>query len=241
MTDQALDASLKFQAPDNPSITTSSMIHSSMLQVMKGISHLGKDQNNRQQGFKYRGIDDCYNALHGLMADAGVFTTSEILDAKREERTTQKGGVLAFVTLTIQYTFHAMDGSTVQTMVVGEAMDSGDKASNKAMAVAHKYALLQAFLVPTEEQKDPDEETHELQSRAAQEAKANLTDCIEALKIAARIGGKLEFTREWKNWHPDIRGKIAPEEVKKLQSLCAGADAKAAKAGPDVGDGDNMQ
>ena len=40
-------------------------------------------------------------------------------------------------------------------------MDSGDKATNKAMAIAFKYACFQVFCIPTEEMKDPDGETPE--------------------------------------------------------------------------------
>ena len=43
-------------------------------------------------------------------------------------------------------------------------MDSGDKASNKAMAIALKYAFFQVFCIPTEEMKDPDAETPEASS-----------------------------------------------------------------------------
>src|SRR5690606_6278200 len=57
--------------------------------------------------------------------------------------------------------FHATDGSSVSTEVEGEGMDSGDKSSNKAMAVAHKYAILQAFCIPTEDMPDPDAEVHQ--------------------------------------------------------------------------------
>ena len=38
-------------------------------------------------------------------------------------------------------------------------MDSGDKASNKAMSSAFKYACFQVFCIATEEMKDPDAET----------------------------------------------------------------------------------
>ncbi len=138
------------------------LIHKKMIAILKAAGHIGKDQQNRQQGFRYRGIDDVYNALHDLFGEHGVFCTSEILEKSREERPTSKGGILAFTTLRMKYTFWADDGSNVSSVVEGEGMDSGDKSSNKAMAVAHKYALLQAFLIPTDETKDPDAETHEL-------------------------------------------------------------------------------
>lgn len=139
-------------------------IYAAMQRVMSRIGHIGKDSKNTQQGFMFRGIDQVYNTLHSIMADEGVFTTSAILDKHREERTTKSGTVLAFVSLTIEYTFHAQDGSKVSTVVVGEGMDSGDKATNKAMAIAHKYALLQAFMVPTE-QIDPDAESFEVAAK----------------------------------------------------------------------------
>ncbi len=159
---------------DNP------LIHAKMASILKASSHIGKDQQNRQQGFRYRGIDDVYNALHGLFGEHGVYCTSEILEKSRTERPTKQGGILAFTILRMKYTFWAEDGSSTSTVVEGEGMDSGDKSSNKAMAVAHKYALLQAFMIPTDEQKDPDPETHELGVEfLSAEQVANLQSLIE--------------------------------------------------------------
>jgi hypothetical protein len=131
-----------------------------MIAIMSEIGAIGKNQQNQQQRFNYRGIDDVYNALHTLMAKHKVFNTPEVLEVNREQRTNAKGTILAFVTMRVKYTFHAEDGSTVECVVTGEGMDSGDKASNKALAIAHKYAILQVFCVPTQEIKDPDAESH---------------------------------------------------------------------------------
>ncbi len=161
-------------------MTDKALIHHKMASILKASSHIGKDQQNRQQGFRYRGIDDVYNALHGLFGEHGVYCTSEILEKSRTERPTKQGGILAFTTLRMKYTFWAEDGSSTSTVVEGEGMDSGDKSSNKAMAVAHKYALLQAFMIPTDEQKDPDAETHELGVEfLSAEQVANLQSLIE--------------------------------------------------------------
>lgn len=155
-------------------------IYPAMIAVMRRIGAIGKNQKNMQQKFNYRGIDDCYNALHAIMAEEGVFTTSEVLARERQERTNKNGTVLAFVSAEIKYTFHAEDGSNVSTTVIGEGMDSGDKASNKAMAVAHKYALLQAFMVATDEQKDPDAESHEV----VRYTQKDIDEAIEAADTA---------------------------------------------------------
>ena len=148
---------------------TQPKIYTQMAKVMAEVTDIGKDQKNQQQGFKYRCIDDVYNVLNPILAKHSVFMTSHIIDKTREERTNKNGTVLAFTCLRMAYTFWADDGSSVSTEVEGEGMDSGDKSSNKAMAVAHKYALLQAFCIPTKDMEDPDAETHEVK---ASEAKA---------------------------------------------------------------------
>ena len=136
-------------------------IYAAMVKVMRGIEAIGKGRTNQQQGFKFRGIDDVYNELHRLLADNGIFMLTEVKEDRVEERQTKSGGNLIYRILKIVFSFVAEDGSSVTSTMIGEGMDSGDKASNKAMAVAHKYALLQAFCVPTEdtdpkEPKDPD-------------------------------------------------------------------------------------
>lgn len=139
-------------------------IFAAMVAISRDLGAIGKNKRNQQQGFMYRGIDDVYNAMHEIMPRHGVFCTPRILEKTREERTNAKGTVLAFTTLRIEYVFYADDGSHVSCIVEGEGMDSGDKSSNKAMSIAHKYALLQTFCVATEElqKDDPDKESHEV-------------------------------------------------------------------------------
>ena len=129
-------------------------------QAMQKIGAIGKDSKNEQQGFMYRGIDAIYNALNPVMAELGLFICPEVIDQRREERTTKNGTALTYSVLTIKYTIYAPDGSNVSCTVVGEGMDSGDKASNKAMSVGMKYAAFQLFMIPTEELVDTDAEVH---------------------------------------------------------------------------------
>ena len=142
-------------------------IQPALIAVMREIPTIGKSQKNTQQGFNFRGIDAVYNELHGLLAKHGIVTIPKAGIPTREERVTKSGSVLTFVSLPMTYQFTAEDGSYVEASVIGEGMDSGDKGTNKAMAIAHKYALLQTFLIPTEEQKDPDFDSHEVAPRPA--------------------------------------------------------------------------
>lgn len=140
-------------------------IHARMVAVMRELGAIGKDKSNAAQGFKYRGIDDVYNAINPVLAKNGVFMTATVVSKTREERTNAKGTVLAFTCLHMRYQFRAEDGSVIETEAEGEGMDSGDKSSNKAMAVAHKYALLQAFCIPTQDLDDPDAHVHEVAAK----------------------------------------------------------------------------
>lgn len=138
-------------------------IYQAMAEILAEIPSIGKDNKNKEQGFKYRGIDDVYNALHPLLAKHKVFMAPTVLSRASEERATKNGGALQCVTLSVEYRFFHADGSSISCTVMGEGRDTSDKATNKAMAAAHKYALLQTFCIPTEDigQDDPDAETPE--------------------------------------------------------------------------------
>lgn len=137
------------------------LIHEKIAEVMTASAAIPKDRKNQSQGYSFRGVDDVYLALHDIMAKAGIFTAPEVLEDRSEDRTTKGGSALIYRILRIRFHFIASDGSEVCATVIGEGMDSGDKASNKAMSVAHKYALLQVFMIPTDEAKDPENDSHE--------------------------------------------------------------------------------
>jgi hypothetical protein len=135
------------------------LIYKKIVTIIDELGAISKDKVNAEQKFKYRGIDQFYNALHPLFAKHGVFTVPEVIERIEQPHTTKSGGVWRHVVLRMKYTFFASDGSAFESFVVGEGLDSGDKATNKAMAIAHKYCLLQVFCVATEDMEDPDERT----------------------------------------------------------------------------------
>ena len=140
--------------------------------VMQEINAIGKDRCNQTQNFKYRGIDDVMNELHSVLAKCGVFVVPQVLDEARTTGKTKSGGDMFYTRLKIKFTFYAEDGSYIESIVIGEAMDTGDKASNKALSVGLKYALLQVFCIPTEDEKDPDAQSPEPQAGSMKPAPA---------------------------------------------------------------------
>lgn len=135
-------------------------IYQAIADIMKNGYTIAKEKYNAQQKFNYRGIDDVMNTFQPLMAERGIFIVPEVLENHREERHSKQGNNLIYSVLKVKYTFYAEDGSSISAVVIGEGMDSADKASNKAMAVAMKYAMFQVFCIPTEEMKDPDGDSH---------------------------------------------------------------------------------
>jgi hypothetical protein len=141
------------------------LIHGKVIDVMADMEALGKDRRNTQQGYNFRGIDDVYNMVQPIMAKHGIIMRSEILAERSEERQSKGGSTLIYRVFQIRYFLMAKDGSEISTVVMGEGMDSGDKAANKAMSVAQKYAILQMFMIPTEEAKDPEHDSPEVKGK----------------------------------------------------------------------------
>jgi hypothetical protein len=124
---------------------------------------LAKDRKNEQQHYNFRGIDDVYNVLSSALAEQKLVILPRVMERQLTERQTAKGGVLFYVVLKVEFDFvSSVDGSKHTVITYGEAMDSGDKATNKAMSAAYKYAALQAFCIPTIGDNDADATTHEV-------------------------------------------------------------------------------
>lgn len=160
--------------------------------IMGEIDAVGKNKKNTQQGFMYRGIDDVMNAINPALVKHSVFIIPEVLEQSREERQTARGASLIYSVCKMKFRFCADDGSYIEAVTIGEGMDSGDKATNKAMAVAFKYACFQVFCIPTEEIEDPDVETPEPNSRTGSNSHTAMQDgnketgngCIDSVKIS---------------------------------------------------------
>lgn len=143
------------------------IIYKKMSQVMSEIGVIGKTQTNTAQNFKFRGIDQFVNCLYPALTKHGVFmtprTTAYESEIREVTRSNGKPGVDKHVKLMVEYDFFAEDGSKVTVgPIAAEGMDSGDKATNKALSAALKYALIQTFSIPTVDMVDGDSESPEI-------------------------------------------------------------------------------
>lgn len=164
-------------------------IYPALVRVSRAIAQDGirKSRDNKQQGYKFRGVDEVMNAFAPLFAEEGIFIRPRFEDRQASERVTKSGGVLYAVSVQGSFDFVAGDGSSVTVgPFYGEAMDSGDKATNKAMAVAFKYAMFQTFCVPLEGVTggDADATTHD---EIVSEEAATVQDWIDTITACASV------------------------------------------------------
>jgi len=142
----------------------SGTIHQRMTKVMRDVGAIGKDKTNSAQGFKFRGIDQFVNALYPALLANGVYMAPSCTHHEQQLKDVVRGngktGVDKHVSILMSYTFHAEDGSSMTVgPIPAEGVDSGDKATNKALSAALKYALIQTFSIPTEDMAEADFES----------------------------------------------------------------------------------
>jgi hypothetical protein len=143
-------------------------VYKAINKVQAKLSEVGiaKDSKNEAQKFMFRSIDQIYNTISGLVAEAQLCILPRMIARTVEERTNKSGTALFYVTVEAEFDLvSAADGSKHTVKTFGEAMDSGDKATNKAMSAAYKYACIQTFCIPTEGDNDADATTHEVQKK----------------------------------------------------------------------------
>lgn len=153
---------------------------------------ISKNRKNQQQGYNFRGIDDVYNALAPVIAKHGLVILPRCLSREVTERANKSGGVIFSVTVEAEFDFvSSHDGSKHTVKTYGEAMDSADKATNKAMSAAYKYAAFQTFCIPTEGDNDADATSHDVRPK---EKPATLTEeeVANIRALAEEVGSEIK-------------------------------------------------
>lgn len=169
----------------------------SAVQAEIAATGIGKHRRNQQQGYNFRGIDDVFNALAPILAKHKLVVVPRMLTRECVERTNAKGTALFYVTVDAEFDFvSADDGSKHTAKTFGEAMDSGDKATNKAMSAAYKYAAFLTFAIPTEGTPDADEQTQEVAQHVSEETRQKAVETIQASPDME--GLKKAFTQAYK-------------------------------------------
>jgi hypothetical protein len=190
-------------------------------------------RNTQGSGYNFRGIDDVYAALAPLLAQHGLVIVPRVISREVIERSSKSGNALFYVTVHAEFDFvSADDGSSHTAATYGEAMDSADKATNKAMSAAYKYAAFMTFAIPTEGDNDADGHTPEVATKNACITDAQRTELINMLEqmnvpvgpflqvgnisdLAELPAGEFEVAKRW----------INQQAVKQSRDAAPGKDA----------------
>lgn len=218
-------------------------VYAAIAAVMSDIGKEGiaKDRKNAEQKYTFRGIDDVYNALSPILSRHNLVMLPRILSRTVTERQSRSGGALFNVTVEAEFDLISSEDASKHTIrTFGEAMDSADKATNKAMSAAYKYAAMQAFAIPTEGENDADAETHDVapvETKSAPASKADSRETYERLSKANRgLTTIAAFEKFWandkvqsaaKSLPPDWAKSLKAEKGAKYEDLLAESAARA--------------
>jgi len=168
-------------------------IHTAINAVMKEVGYV---QKSRSGGLNYSfaGEAALIAALRPAMVEQNIYCfVMDVRDVETREYTTGNGKPMVNVSLTANVCFtHAPSATSVIVTARGEGSDSGDKANNKAMTGAYKYALRQTFLIETGD--DPDD-NHEERGSQSTHTPAQRTTVSQA-RVTPPPAAKLQATAE---------------------------------------------
>lgn len=174
-------------------------IAEAMAAIQSDVQSVPKAERNKQQGYNFRGIAQVVEMMHPILVKHHVLMLPTIENQSRSEFTTKNGSVMSVCVLTIRWDFVAEDGSTLSISTVGEGADSMDKATNKAMTAAQKYALTLAFSIPFSDQPDGDADSpgdRTPRKRRAAGAKITKPQQARLWAIAGEAGKRLDAPKE---------------------------------------------
>lgn len=198
-------------------------IHRALADVMRSVKAVGKDGVNKAQGFNFRGIDGVLNVVGPALRTHGVIALPVVEDVTYNTVEVGKNRTLMReVTMRVRYTFIGPDGGTLDAVVVAESMDSGDKATAKAMSVAFRSALLQVLAIPTHDP-DPDEHTYERAAAPEVDPKHALV-VAQKKQLVAACGGDGEMAKQlWGDSHDPLSEQALQAALSMAEQMAAGS------------------
>ena len=179
----------------------------SAVQSDLSIVGIAKNQQNSHQGYKFRGIDDVLNTLAPIIAEHGVLIIPNVLSKDVKTINTARGGVASHVILEVGFVLYDQEGDSICHTAYGEAIDTSDKAVNKAMTAAYKYFLFQAFCIPIEGLEDAD--IHQPEQAESQPALVTADTLAEIISLCEETG---EDIQRYVDWAKVSETKLIPQE-----------------------------
>lgn len=180
-----------------------SKVYGAIARVSSELAKIGieKGRKNLKQDYVYRSIDDVLNVLGPTMAKHGLVVVPSYTDRIQTERIGASGRPMIFTTLVATFCLVCVEDASrcYAGPFYGEAMDSADKSTNKAMSAAYKYFALLTFAIPVDGTQDADAGGEEVAAISNEEVSslielinaASSSEAIKAIKDGVMDAGKL--------------------------------------------------
>lgn len=151
---------------------------------------ISKSRENKDQGYRFRGIDDFMNTLSPILVQSGLVILPDYSSSRFEVTGETKSGSKWFTTF-VDATFTLVsveDSSTAIVKVRGEGRDNADKSANKAMSAAYKAMAAQVFCIPFGAMLDAEDEGDSESFNSAQGLqKSQVDDWLTKIKSAPTV------------------------------------------------------
>lgn len=133
-------------------------INTAIVAIMREVGPIAKECKNEDEDWSYRSIEQVYNRAQPLFAEHGVFCIPEVLEHNQRDLKAKSGSFFFWTSIKARFRFTAEDDTYKDVIMSAEAMDDEDKSTNKALSVAHRYAICMLLMIPYE-MYDPDATT----------------------------------------------------------------------------------
>jgi hypothetical protein len=165
-------------------------LYQKLLKITEAIGKIEKTGRNNMQNYTFIEQSKIVGELRPLLAEYGVFIKPETIsrDVERYEVTRSNGkqGVDVHVTVNSKFTVINADKPDEQMICewdAGEAIDSSDKATNKAVTASNKTFLMKLFNIS--DQDDGDANSPQITTTSGQKVRTASQKQINWLRTTA--------------------------------------------------------
>ncbi|MCU4320625.1 ERF family protein [Acinetobacter bereziniae] len=154
---------VSYKAVDSHKSDTSNglAVHKAILLIQQEIIDAGgiKKRFNEIQRYFYHSIDDLYAIITPLMLKHQLTCIAHTENSNISQFFNNKMELQFKATAQVRFIITSVeDGSSIETVIHGEANDNGDKALSKVLSIAKKNLYMQLFAIPLNNQEDEKKE-----------------------------------------------------------------------------------
>jgi len=154
-----------------------------LVNIMKEVKHVPKRGYNEFHKYNYVTEADVVERVREELVKNNVLLIPSVEDYSVREIETRTGKA-QIATVKISFSFIDADtGEGSFITMIGEGMDTGDKAIYKAITGAQKYVLMKTFLIPTGDDPELEELPQKPQSQSKKITIEQLLERIKAVEV----------------------------------------------------------